>query len=117
MTNRVITLEAFRAVYNTAYASLDRACDDLRSVSIVVGELDPFLPGLESSANIHVNAAALRAQAAHVIRAALVLNEAASSFETLAAVLGQAPIASTAAAKPRAKRTSSVVGKPKRKKR
>lgn len=103
--SRVISLRAFRDMYNTTYASLDRVCDDLQSVCDAVSERDPFLPDFESSASMSLNAATLRAQAEAAWRAASVLSAAASSFESLARLLSAStdqivsPVLAVAAAK------------------
>lgn len=110
MSSRTLTLKAFQELYNSAYATLDRACDDLQSVCAVVGDLDPMLPDFSACATMHLNAATLRAQANHAVSAALQFASVAASIQALAEVaeasLAALPVEATveAARPPKAKR-------------
>jgi hypothetical protein len=86
MNERSISTESLHELSSANFATLQRSCDDLRSVCEAVEGLDSTL-SFERSGGLHQKAAALRSQARHAFAAAAALSAAASSYELLAQVV------------------------------
>jgi hypothetical protein len=84
LSDRTISTESLGELSGQTFASLQRVCDDLRSVCDSVEDLDPSLISFEKSVRFHHRASMLRAQATHALAAVSALSSAAASYELLA---------------------------------
>ncbi len=107
MTDRMISTESLHELSGATFATLQRACDDLRAVCDAVESIDSRL-SFEKSSSLFWKAAALRMQFNGALVAVASLGAAASSYEQMGHVVDHSRLLPQVSAPPLAKRAKKA---------